>query len=100
MVHLVLAFWPLDYIGHLIHRIKHDYGVNPWVYLFIWGIVAAPAWYIGLHWVFKGLATGQHQLFRRGVILNRFGYAMAPAYVLVEGHGLGWTTYPVSYTHL
>lgn len=83
----LLLGWVFDFAN----TIKETYGVNPWVYLFIWFILAAPPWYLGIYWIFKGLAETDPIRFRRGILLNRFGYALAPAYVLIWGENMGWT---------
>lgn len=83
-------FFLFEWVGSLANSIEETYGVNPWVYLFIWWIAAAPLWYLGIYWAFKGLADTNPELFRKGVFVNRVGYAMAPLYVILFGDNLGF----------
>lgn len=83
-------FFLIDWVNSLANMIEETYGVNPWIYLFIWFIAAAPLWYLGIYWAFKGLADSNPKLFRKGVFVNRVGYAMAPAYVLFSGENVGF----------
>lgn len=94
---LGLLIGALAAVGHFIYQLavgypswaQETYGVNPWVYLFVWFILAAPPWYIGLYWAIMGALRDDQKKFFIGVSLNRLGTALAPVYVLVWGEDMG-----------
>jgi len=69
-------------------RVREKYGVNPWIYGFLWVVVSAFPYWGGFHLFMTGLEIGNKRRQWKGIALNRFGVALAPLYVLVWGHGI------------
>ncbi len=82
--------WALPYVIHQEQAIQAHYGVNGWIYLFLWWIAAAPLWWYGLHLAITGVEKNNLRRMWAGITLNRIGTLLAPAYILIAGRNLPW----------